>query len=584
MKRFYILMTLLCLAVSTMASADAETQFQWPVKGAKPGSNITSTPQSYIGQERNLNSLFIEAPEGTVVVSPVTGVVRSVFVNYYSSLIATSGWICETSHDELIALLRAEPNPKFDMKYVSGSISIQGADGRTVTISGLSGEQIFKTGQKITRGEPIGRVAYSYKPIGRPSIMIGVSKGGRDDDPMTPFGLKSSFQPYKKIEPIASFTPAKVKEDFLTYIDAVRECYPGLYEVISEKELERYVRSTVDRIDKSSSDWLYWQIEQLMQQTLALVHDCHISSHGPQWQIQFTANKIFAADIGWINDTLVCVNAASGYKHLIGRPVRSVNGMSADSMKSRRIAEITGYDAKVESTIKAKLALDNYSLFFNDGGKAFNPDMKIEMADSAGVLDVKAVPVRSARAYYLGQYRQINHHKDGYSTRMINDKTAYLGIGSFDLSRVAVEEIGRFIDSVERARVPHLIIDVRNNGGEDINVLTKLYSYIAGEPMTLDDYLKVNRQGGYRTFARSIVSLTTAYSQHSFPKRVKTDIICARPNGTRFVPIRRSTTKGRCIYRLTKIPGQPPLYCRHLSCADIAAWSSVAKHLRHTIL
>lgn len=505
MRKISFLLLFLCL-ICMVVSAQERSTYLWPIKGERAGSNILYTPQSYIGQEQNKYSMFVEAPEGTVVVSPVTGVVESLFVNYLLSITTNSGSICKTSFDDLIAQFRAEPDPKRDMKYMCGSITIRAEDGSKITINGLSGKQVFKTGQKIMRGEPIGLVSYSYKAIVQPSIEISISKNTIPTDPMAPFGLKTSFVPDKKIEAINSFTPSQVREDFMTCIGVIRECYPGLQELVSNKELDRYVKTTLERIDKSRENWSYIELEYLITQTFALVHDCHISFHGPQWGLKISMPEFSAIDFGWVNDTLVCTNTTTEYAKLVERPIRSINGISADELKRRRLAVITGYDGKVESVIDIKLILENHALLLDRKSGKFDFNMKLEMADNGEVVDLKPVPRNSfSRLYNMAKYMRLNSYKGvGYDMRMINDRTAYLGVSTFSLSQLAIEDIGCFIDSIQSAGVPNLIVDVRNNGGGDINCLTKLYSYIAGSPMKLDGYLKVNRQGGYRTFERSL--------------------------------------------------------------------------------
>ena len=61
-----------------------------------------------------------------------------------------------------------------------------------------------------------------------------------------------------------------------------------------------------------------------------------------------------------------------------------------------------------------------------------------------------------------------------------------------------MEEIARFIRW--HSQIPNLIIDVRNNGGGVDDVLTKIYSYIAEEPVVSQGYSKVNKQGGFECF------------------------------------------------------------------------------------
>ena len=63
-------LTIFLLWIAVQAQAQEQSTYLWPIDGAKAGTNIVSTPQSYIGGEQNFSNLFITAPEGTIVLSP----------------------------------------------------------------------------------------------------------------------------------------------------------------------------------------------------------------------------------------------------------------------------------------------------------------------------------------------------------------------------------------------------------------------------------------------------------------------------------------------------------------------------------
>lgn len=117
------------------------------------------------------------------------------------------------------------------------------------------------------------------------------------------------------------------------------------------------------------------------------------------------------------------------------------------------------------------------------------------MADGKRV-DVQGVG-QPAWIHRADKFPNLNRERP-YETKMLNDSVAYLGIGTFELNQVQVEEIGAFFRSI--SGVPNLIIDVRNNGGGHDWVIGKLYSYIAGEPMTLNGYSRVGSNSTYGTF------------------------------------------------------------------------------------
>ena len=77
------------------------------------------------------------------------------------------------------------------------SVGVQLSDGRTVCVDGIRPTRLFKTGETIHRGDTLGTVGYLYKKIQQPCIAISISKNSKNVDPMTPFGLKTTFIPPK---------------------------------------------------------------------------------------------------------------------------------------------------------------------------------------------------------------------------------------------------------------------------------------------------------------------------------------------------------------------------------------------------
>ncbi len=125
--------------------------------------------------------MFIAAPEGTPVYCPVDGTVMYTNVVYYHQLSYLTSWNIKENFDEAIKEakieLETDPDKSFKPKYLSGSIRIMGNDGNAKLITGLTGIETFKSGQKITRDTLAGRVGYSYHKIEEPSISV-LATGG----------------------------------------------------------------------------------------------------------------------------------------------------------------------------------------------------------------------------------------------------------------------------------------------------------------------------------------------------------------------------------------------------------------------
>lgn len=499
MKKIISLVMFLACSLAVFAQGD----YLWPISGAKAGSNILSAPQSYVDGELNFDKLFIGARLGDVVVAPTDGTVTNISISYSPDLSSMYSYNYEKSFDHSLSKIRSESDKSMDLKYFSGMLGLSLGGGKMLYIDGLTGDRFFKTGQRIKRGDTLGCVGYSYRKIKEPSIRVSMSLNAKSADPMTSFGLKSSFISRAEIKPVVSLTKEQAKEDFLIYIGALKEAYPGLYNVLTAEELEQYVAGTVAAIDKRGGDLSYDDFRFLLNGAVAKIHDSHIEMYSTAWKRATMPPFVPQVYVGWFNDTLYCTLATNEYEHLIGRHVKAINGMSADSARKIVADNMVGYDSKVKQYIDLGLSTNGFGTLF--AGTDYKYDMTLELDDGQKV-DVKGL--NAAKSGYpkyssnWGSFYNVNRHKEGYVLKMLNDSTAYVGLTTFQLSEVQVEQIATFIDSV--AAVPNMIIDVRNNNGGDVLVLDKLYSYIAGEPMTLYGYGKVNKQGGFECFKHSI--------------------------------------------------------------------------------
>ncbi len=499
-----LVLTVWVASVMVLSAQEKPQSYLWPIQDGKAGENILFAPQTYIAGELNFGSLFISAPEGAIVLSPVDGTVSSVSLFYSESLTYLMTYSIESSYNESHAKQMGKLGKSKDPKYLTGSLTIQCSDGNQIHISGLTGDNRFKTGQKLKRGEPIGKVGHSYHKIKEPSLHVSISKYGKVADPMQPFGIKSTFIPAGEIKPIKTLTKQQAKEDFSIYIDALKEVYPGLYNVLSKEELKQYVDETMAYIDSFTGDMSFDQFWYMMRRTVGKIHDSHIYMHSPIWE-KSGARPAFQPKIliGWIDNTLICITAVKEYQHLIKKQIVSVNGLSADSIKNIILSHSTTYDAKVEQWKDNRLAL-NFGAIFREPYGTDRFDMMVEFADGTKA-DIKGQSTKEGAPKYVASLRDfhmINWHKNQVELKILNDSTAYIGLSTFVLNQVQTEEIAAFIDSISDKK--NLIIDVRNNGGGHTEVLSKLYSYIAGDPMVLDGYMRVNKKGNFESFKYSL--------------------------------------------------------------------------------
>ncbi len=557
MKKIFVITLLAVFYVISSSAQQSSQMYLWPIQGAKAGTDIISAPQSYINGELNFYHLFIAAPEGTTVLSPIDGVIKDIGVMYRESLAGQISYRMgedSKNFDEKLQKVRAEFIQEKDWrnpKYLQGDLGIKTTNGKMLYISGLSGREIFKTGQTIKRGDVLGKVAYSYHKIPQPSICISISKNDRCDDPMSPFGIMSSFIAPGEFKPAESFTKEMARKELTVYFDALKEAYPGLYDGLSAGELEDYIQKVYAQINSTSHKLTIDDIWRFMTDATVKIHDSHIGIQYPAGvgKAKQVSSKSAASTVhtqpaiifGWIRDTLVCTNAALPYAHLVGKQIQSINGLTADAIKKSLLSEVSGYDARVESMKEYHLA---YQVL-----KPERQDMNLVFTNGDS-LYLPAVGDKEQFVYNRHSFYNINRHQGGYSVRIIDSSTAYLGLSTFNLSQVDMEKIANFINSMTDTKT-NLIIDVRNNSGGSAEVVDQMYSYIAGKPFIVNSYNKVNKNTPYECFLKSMnLSGVDAPYKEYVPVEGKNGFYLNYGTGKTIRPDSATNFKGR-VYMLT---------------------------------
>ena len=496
MKFISILLSLATLSVSAQNS-----QWLWPIEGANTGDNIVCRPQDRIDKELNIDNLFIAAPEGTTVVAPVDGTIGALFVVANTSLsqsvtYGNDGGTFDKSREKLAN----DKKLPMGLKYINGSIMLRLSDGRKLYISGLRGNIPFKTGQRITKGQTLGTVAYDYRKIGKPHISISVSgKDSKPVDPMTPFGLKTTF---KKIAPQVipkTLTVKQANDDFDFLVSSMKDCYPSFDDIISEEKYQQFVSSTKEKLKAPISYNKFYQIVRSAF-SMQFLHDSHawLDTDNPMITYNYCVPHLF---IGSLNGKLIVTQAQTGYEKYLGKEVSAIDGVDAKMLIEKLRNDILGVDGDNQSAINEWMITGWNTLAGNNLTRHLSV---VKLADGSVVRDqwisadqVKGIkPSTGKTAYY--QRRNANQ-KSQYRFTMKTDRIALLTISDFTLDEVQMDAIA---DSLMRHKnVPNLIIDVRNNPGGHIDVCNRLVSWFIDKPTeATNHYDKVNSNGVYQSF------------------------------------------------------------------------------------
>ncbi len=493
-RKLFAVLTLLAAAVN---NAGAATQWVWPVAGKPCGSDILYRPQQYIDKEHNTANLFIGCSEGAQIVAPADGQIAALSICSMHTLSYMSMYNY-TPDKEMRAqaeAIAADSQARIDSRYLCGVLAIKLDDGRTLTITGIDITPGFKTGQRIHRADTIGTAGYSYKQIGSPSICLSVSdRSHKPSDPMTPFGLPTTYIPPRKIAAQQRFSAEEARRDILAITAVMKEAYPSLDDMITAEEFEELERAMLDSVAGGISRA---KLYRLMQTLNGRIHDSHIYLY-PDEEGQadrVSSGRYTQIFFGWADDTCRITMCSRRYAPLQGRRIVRINGQDADSVRMRIESRIGGYDGCIESMVDERLAI------YSTGVKNDNCDVDIVLDDGTRIeaKGLRGFNPANYTSTYMDYLLQNYHYPDNISLRMLDDSVAYMGISTFALNNVETESIIQFIDSV--ADVPAMIIDLRNNGGGDTKVLNRILSSILHEPSRArGDIMQVKRRGHFASF------------------------------------------------------------------------------------
>lgn len=484
-------------------------QLLWPIKGTDAGSNIISRPQHYVDGELNFAELFIAADEGTEILSPSDGTIVSLGINYLHSLIRTTSYSVEGTFDDAILEVKAKADlSKINPKYLSGQVGIRLSDGRKIYISGLRGNVHFKTGMKIKKGDLLGTASYAYKAFDEPHICLSVSTAkGTPDDPMTPFGLETSFVAPGEIITPEILTPEQAQEDFNILMDAYVELFPSFYDIVTPEQFEEFKKTSLAKLQSDISYKDFWNVIWSSTST-ELAHDSHLSLLTPNpWEPvdgdEYKGNLL----LGAIGDSLFVTQALEGAEHLLGKKVDSLDDESASDVIRRIEGMTTGYDAGVRSKID-RLNLVAWNRIYHN--RLTEPrTTRVRFSDGTEYVDIwqksgrggKYIPALSYEVDYYK--RMLQSYSSNWDFKELNDSTVLLTVNTFTLNDVEVDDIVSKIG--ENVQKENMIIDMRLNPGGHVSAMNRFLSvFIDTTSVALNQYAMVNSNASYESFKYSL--------------------------------------------------------------------------------
>lgn len=466
-----------------------DTNWQWPIAGQKAGENILNKPEDYIKTEYNYSDLIITAPEGNPVIAPTNGTIIRYNYGYRNSLKTSvsfrhGGPDGDDVHDfDIRQRKELASKGNYQEQYISLGIGVSYGKGVKYWINGLRPYKWLKTGQQIQKGDTIGLVGYGYKEIYEPHIFLSASSYTKPDDPMKPFGIPSSFKPYKPepLKPILSVE--ELLEDFTVFQESLEEAHPGIYDYTSKKNMDLTFSQIRKKIDHpmSSADF-----KELIQQVVDSIRDSHsfLFSSEKVKKEPFKGRVDLPIYFGISNNKAIVYRAALKYKDLLGKEIVMINNDSISEIL-KKVPTPAG-SHHVEGFAQGKIdwmKLLYYSItFFREYANYHEGDtITLSFSDSTSIkLDCV---FRSKQ--YIKTMENIYPWIDKYKMRNlsvseVDSNTVYFRVNSFGLDQVGQDSLCIKMNEICQANYKNLIIDVRDNwGGNNSNLL---FSMLANEP------------------------------------------------------------------------------------------------------
>lgn len=498
MKKHFILITFLFFAVNIIFPQSANDI--WLIKDKPTSSRILYKPQDYIGDELNFGNLFITANEGERVIAPRSGVINSLFYTYHKSLIYVNSF--RHSYNDSLSIKEfdiefrkafAKYN-KLDPKYISVSIGLQVKKGEMYYISGLRPFKYFKTGTKIERGQTIGNVGYSYHKIDKPSIWFSRSVNGKVADPMSVFGIKSTYTPFKKdkIDYLKYKHPIdSLKKDFIIFRESLEEGHPGIYDYTTKLEMDKLFNQIYNGYTKPLTSE---EFRITLLPILRAIKDSHTAIYSNKYRL--TDKSKLPILFGLQNDNLIVYSTTSEYTNFLHQKIKTINNESVKSITSKIKKTTYGNDGYVESHDNRILLLYFGSLYKKAYYLKKGDKVEIEFADgSNNTFNYDFYESEE----YLPKIKASDNKR--FSLKKIDANIGIVDLNTFQLMETDIDSIGVFILN---PTLEHLIIDVRDNSGGDIDAIQRIFSFIAKKPFRISSYEMVNKRGGYNLFKNSL--------------------------------------------------------------------------------
>ena len=301
------------------------------------------------------------------------------------------------------------------------------------------------------------------------------------------------------------FTPQELQADFTVIRQALEEAHPGLYRYCTREQMREHFGKVDQSLNKGMTELAFFR---RVNPLLAAVRDGHTKFHRngkPDDYYAFFEDGYFPLQLHFSNGKAYVLRSLSTQGLPPGTEVKSINGRKMGDITAHLFNNILA-DGDVKSARYEALNqfFPGYYAAFIGPAKEFKIRYK-EVAGKNGTTTLPAVKADAARANQKDEPR--------YRLSFPKPNTALLRIAGFSNATEGpayADFLAAVFRELKEQRIPHLIIDLRNNeGGRDAFGIA-LYAYLAKAPFRYYNRLTVAGIGPY------------SFAQHaSFPREME---------------------------------------------------------------
>lgn len=298
-----------------------------------------------------------------------------------------------------------------------------------------------------------------------------------------------------------SFSVAQIKEDFEVLKKALVALHPGVYRYHTPENLEREFAKIEAKLNKPLSEndafLLFSQLTEKIK--------CGHTYLNPYNQNSIVRDRIFNAKtflpfyFRIIDGRTIVTENASPNPLPVGSEITKINGIPVKEILAKLLTVTKGdgnstLEHRINSIELTRFEAERYApfdmyfpLFFPIKDEKFSIEAIDFATKTRSVFQVPAVTKADRKQEMAKRYGKTPSYDDGWKFEIQENSTAYLKVENFITWRLKTIKFKEFLASsfaaLRTKNIKNLIIDVRGNGGGDMDPGFDISRYLAKEKL-----------------------------------------------------------------------------------------------------